>query len=1285
MKRQDIPYLADDAIGMNETTQTQALSQNSGQSAKRCTNEFQIKSENRMKLRYQHKLDSSRNWHMYARNGNVTKKLQLAKSFLGANQLALERNINSNQADRNICLKCNQNETLEIELNADDCEMFNTDDVVRYPNNKYEQPLYKDDICSKAIKSFAQLPGKANWLRESGSNSCNGCKEIVRIKINEAQTIVSNTNSKNVVTQRNNDSKKGNVYNEQREANYNRQPQHQLYGNDDEDGAQPTNDHNYHHNVNENNIGNENVHHDNEVFARDKNDGVQENRNERDNNETAWCSEPFHKVNINKELYGQQAQESCLGGNSNTNTKPLNSIINVKPKQQPTPQPHEILETLSASVTTTKKTCKKSAAQLMKAQLNSHIKHLPSVAYAAHPNSSTMAMMLVSTEVSNSNSAVAEITIDKYKGGRINDAKHFHEILHLEPHQQEQNFHQILALERACNGLYENPSVRWEDNDSNVNKACDTSLDESAIINNWQNSFADYNGNTIATTTNELAERLKKFRLKQQRQQQQNSYGDESLSLYSLAALSSSSSSSSKNYTKTDLKSQAQQNRLAERSYPLDAVSAEPRTKKQQKTIQRESKRNGLRNLKDNDGQKINSNNANNNFIVKQLRFLNTEQSQRNELDLIPTLNTKVKKVVVRRRVIKKLKTQKRKQESESVEDTKDSVGKFEFWFEHLLKRINLKQFCNKNAKLATALITTAQKSGTTLGIPRIDKIPPIINIMGMLRTMKLKERLAISLGATLILLTLLLVVDVQMDFGVTNRHLMPTQHTQHTQHQRVRYVDDPNGGGVGFFKDFKRKFLQKSQEIASSLPIIWFFLSNSSGSKETSTPYTTQGRPGSVGSQSGGGGVVSSGLQEADSDVKQSLLSTKRPTIRDRFDDLEHILSDGNASQQYDHVIVDSSEEENSGSNPTLGDLMHVKPKKNATNLEKFQLKISKRELYAENEPLVEAVLKDMITLSILHVAQKEGGTQFKLLVEYPNDIKALMKPMRFPRDQQTLPNHFYFTDYERHNAEIAAFHLDRILGFRRAMPVAGRLLNITTEIYQVADDSLLKTFFISPASNLCFHGKCVYYCDTSHAICGNPDRLEGSFAAFLPTFEMANRKTWRHPWRRSYHKRRKAQWETDANYCSLVRDIPPYDEGRRLLDLMDMSVFDFLTGNMDRHHYETFKIYGNNTFTLHLDHGRGFGKPFHDELTILAPMLQCCMLRKRTVRKLLDLHNGPKLLSELLRESMRTDPVSPVLWEPHFEALDRRLAIILQGIRDCVKKNPPEGLDNSEDNVSS
>lgn len=36
-----------------------------------------------------------------------------------------------------------------------------------------------------------------------------------------------------------------------------------------------------------------------------------------------------------------------------------------------------------------------------------------------------------------------------------------------------------------------------------------------------------------------------------------------------------------------------------------------------------------------------------------------------------------------------------------------------------------------------------------------------------------------------------------------------------------------------------------------------------------------------------------------------------------------------------------------------------------------------------------------------------------------------------------------------------------------------------------------------------------------------------------------------------------------------------------------------------------------------------------------------------------------------------MSIDPIAPILWEPHLDALDRRVGIILEGIRDCVKKN--------------
>eukprot|EP00074_Homo_sapiens_P091262 XP_016867941.1 extracellular serine/threonine protein kinase FAM20C isoform X3 [Homo sapiens] len=96
---------------------------------------------------------------------------------------------------------------------------------------------------------------------------------------------------------------------------------------------------------------------------------------------------------------------------------------------------------------------------------------------------------------------------------------------------------------------------------------------------------------------------------------------------------------------------------------------------------------------------------------------------------------------------------------------------------------------------------------------------------------------------------------------------------------------------------------------------------------------------------------------------------------------------------------------------------------------------------------------------------AMKSGGTQLKLIMTFQNYGQALFKPMKQTREQETPPDFFYFSDYERHNAEIAAFHLDRILDFRRVPPVAGRMVNMTKEIRDVTrDKKLWRTFFISP-----------------------------------------------------------------------------------------------------------------------------------------------------------------------------------------------------------------------------
>ncbi|XP_054891955.1 extracellular serine/threonine protein kinase FAM20C [Poeciliopsis prolifica] len=336
-----------------------------------------------------------------------------------------------------------------------------------------------------------------------------------------------------------------------------------------------------------------------------------------------------------------------------------------------------------------------------------------------------------------------------------------------------------------------------------------------------------------------------------------------------------------------------------------------------------------------------------------------------------------------------------------------------------------------------------------------------------------------------------------------------------------------------------------------------------------------------------------------------------------------------------------------------------------------RFHIGINRYELYPRLSPVLDALLKDLVTQRITSVAMKSGGTQLKLIMTFQNYGQALFKPMKQTREQETPPDFFYFSDFERHNAEIAAFHLDRILDFRRVPPVAGRLVNMTSEIRDVTrDKKLWRTFFISPANNVCFYGECSYYCSTEHALCGKPDQIEGSLAAFLPDLSLAKRKTWRNPWRRSYHKRKKAEWEVDPDYCDEVKQTPPYDRGTRLLDIMDMTIFDFLMGNMDRHHYETFEKFGNETFIIHLDNGRGFGKHSHDELSILVPLSQCCRVRKSTYLRLQLLAKEEYQLSSLMEESLLRDRLSPVLIQPHLLAMDRRLRLVLQVLTGCIDK---------------
>ena len=74
---------------------------------------------------------------------------------------------------------------------------------------------------------------------------------------------------------------------------------------------------------------------------------------------------------------------------------------------------------------------------------------------------------------------------------------------------------------------------------------------------------------------------------------------------------------------------------------------------------------------------------------------------------------------------------------------------------------------------------------------------------MYLMRSMKLKERLAVGFGVSLVLFTLLLVIDLQMDLGMSKSNYEPASY-----HGRVKYNREDDISGV--FKEFQRKFLQK-------------------------------------------------------------------------------------------------------------------------------------------------------------------------------------------------------------------------------------------------------------------------------------------------------------------------------------------------------------------------------------------------------------------------------------------------------------------------------------------
>ncbi|KAK7115837.1 glycosaminoglycan xylosylkinase-like isoform X2 [Littorina saxatilis] len=347
-------------------------------------------------------------------------------------------------------------------------------------------------------------------------------------------------------------------------------------------------------------------------------------------------------------------------------------------------------------------------------------------------------------------------------------------------------------------------------------------------------------------------------------------------------------------------------------------------------------------------------------------------------------------------------------------------------------------------------------------------------------------------------------------------------------------------------------------------------------------------------------------------------------------------------------------------------------------------------RELLPDQAPELGAVLNMMATARITEADDpgRHTGNQLKLLLTLEGRQQVLFKPKWNARGFVWSDNLCNVHDIPY--AEIAAFHLSRVLGFRRTPLAVGRVLKLSKEILPAATDYLRETVYNVPEANAtCIYGHC-YTCSKSESswvdhLCTSDDTLEGVMILWMPEHLKLNedyKDT--HPWMRICYEREEVMdLLRNTSHCSAVqnsisqpplysktRTNPFYNNSALFLDLIDASIFQYIINNADRKVSVMEGPDSVRSFVM-MDNGKSFQNPHGDERLILAPLFQCCMVRQTTYERLRVLEKG--VLSSVMREVLKADPVSPVLTDPHLTAMDRRLAHVILEIQECARTQGP------------
>ncbi|XP_064598840.1 glycosaminoglycan xylosylkinase-like [Liolophura sinensis] len=313
-----------------------------------------------------------------------------------------------------------------------------------------------------------------------------------------------------------------------------------------------------------------------------------------------------------------------------------------------------------------------------------------------------------------------------------------------------------------------------------------------------------------------------------------------------------------------------------------------------------------------------------------------------------------------------------------------------------------------------------------------------------------------------------------------------------------------------------------------------------------------------------------------------------------------------------------------------------------------------------------VSIVLNKMATSKIVSAQGSPGGTSYKWKVRLEGGQYAIFKPQLVEpeRERKTSCN----TGHEQPRVEIAAFHLMRLFGFRTVPFVAGRKVNITSEILPHAARSVKKFIKTYPDGTACIRHKC-FYCKVERSTCFQDGVVDGALMFWLhqPISYRLGVNSSYHPFHQlTFNKSIYNFGVNDPPHCDWVRSMRIYDKPRYFLDLVDMTIMGHVLGNQDEKHVYIRDEQDNPIMTVHIDHGLGMCLSTREVNANknLAALTQCCRVRESTIGALN--RRLPTLREDFERSSSR-DRLYPLLTDHQLDAVVRRADEVFEALKKC------------------